>query len=75
MDNDGTYNIINLTTEDIMALTIADTINVPTQLGEYQIQLCYGDITQVEEKMDMVMVSAFPGWWNIHVMITSPCKS
>lgn len=44
-----------------MALRIADTIFVPTQLGEYQIQLCYGDITKVEEKVDIVMVSAFPG--------------
>lgn len=44
-----------------MSLRIQDTIFVPTKTGEYQIQLCYGDITKLEEKMDIVMVSAFPG--------------
>ncbi|CAG2185236.1 unnamed protein product [Mytilus edulis] len=44
-----------------MSIRIEDTITVHTPLGEYQIQLCYGDISKQEEKMDIVMVSAFPG--------------
>jgi hypothetical protein len=44
-----------------MSLRIEDTICVPTKTGEYQIQLCYGDITKVEERMDIIIVSAFPG--------------
>ncbi|KAK3093652.1 hypothetical protein FSP39_018503 [Pinctada imbricata] len=40
-----------------------DTIKLITELGEAEIQLCFGDITTlpVEEKMDILMVSAFPG--------------
>ncbi|VDH98627.1 Hypothetical predicted protein [Mytilus galloprovincialis] len=44
-----------------MSIRIEDTISVHTPLGEYQIQLCYGDISKQEDKMDIVMVSAFPG--------------
>lgn len=48
-----------------MSIRIEDTITVHTPLGEYQIQLCYGDISKQEEKMDIVMVSAFPGKFTV----------
>ncbi|XP_062583061.1 uncharacterized protein LOC134244823 [Saccostrea cucullata] len=43
------------------AISIQDSITVETTFGEHVIELCYGDITElpVEEKMDIVMVSAF----------------
>ncbi|XP_061168895.1 uncharacterized protein LOC133178163 [Saccostrea echinata] len=45
------------------AITTQDSITVETSFGEHVIELCYGDITElpVEEKVDIVMVSAFIG--------------
>lgn len=51
-----------------MSIKIEDTISVHTLLGEYQIQLCYGDISKQEDKMDIVMVSAFPGKITVPVL-------
>ena len=44
-------------------LIVHDTIKVLTQNGECKIDLCLGDITSLkrEEKVDVVMVSAFRG--------------
>ena len=44
-------------------LQVHSTIKLQTQDGLREIQLCFGDITKlpVEEKVDVIMVSAFPG--------------
>ena len=46
-----------------MALQTASRMYVMTSSGEKEIQLCVGDITAlpVEEKVDVIMVSSFPG--------------
>lgn len=45
------------------AIRLQDSISVVTSFGEHVVELCYGDITKlpVEEKMDIIMVSAFIG--------------
>jgi hypothetical protein len=45
------------------AITVQDTITVETSFGKHDIELCYGDITALpmEEKVDIIMVSAFIG--------------
>lgn len=42
---------------------LLDSIKVLTQTGECEIQLCLGDITklELEDKVDVIMVSAFSG--------------
>ncbi|XP_033121102.1 uncharacterized protein LOC117120194 [Anneissia japonica] len=47
----------------MVSLIVADVIPVVTQLGTCDIELCFGDITKlpVEEKVDIVVVSAFRG--------------
>ncbi|XP_022335076.2 uncharacterized protein LOC111131714 [Crassostrea virginica] len=44
-------------------IRVQDSITVDTSFGSHVVELCYGDITQlpVEEKMDIIMVSAFIG--------------
>jgi len=46
-----------------LTLTVEDTIPLWTPTGTYEIQLLYGDITKLsqEDKVDIIMVSAFPG--------------
>ena len=46
-----------------MSLIIHDTISLTTASGVSKIQLCIGDITKLpkEEKVDVLVVSAFPG--------------
>ena len=45
-----------------MSLSVADRLYVVTSHGESEIQLCVGDITALplEDKVDVVMISAFP---------------
>jgi len=45
-----------------MSLHIANRMFVVTSSGEREIQLCIGDLTSLpkEEKVDVIMVSAFP---------------
>ncbi|XP_033108418.1 uncharacterized protein LOC117109994 [Anneissia japonica] len=47
----------------MVGLIVADVIPVVTQLGTCDIELCFGDIAKlpVEEKVDVVVVSAFRG--------------
>lgn len=46
-----------------MGLKVHNRIFVLTHEGEREIQLCVGDITHlpVEEKVDIIIVSSFPG--------------
>ena len=46
-----------------MSLIIHDTLSLTTETGVSKIQLCIGDITKLprEEKVDVLVVSAFPG--------------
>ena len=46
-----------------MSLIVENRIYVPTYNGEKEIQLCLGDITMlpVEDKVDVILVSALPG--------------
>ena len=42
---------------------IADRIKVTTDIGDCQIQLCIGNIIKLprEDKVDVLVISAFPG--------------
>ena len=44
-------------------LVVTDTLLISGSDGVHEIQLCFGDITElpVKDKVDVVMVSAFPG--------------
>jgi hypothetical protein len=44
-------------------IVVSDTIKVTSEIGESQIQICIGDIIKLpkEEKVDVLVVSAFPG--------------
>ena len=46
-----------------MALVLKERICLTTPQGASEVQLLFGDITQlpVEEKVDAIFVSAFPG--------------
>lgn len=46
-----------------MSLIVHDTLSLTTETGVSKIQLCIGDITKLprEEKVDVLVVSAFPG--------------
>ncbi|KAL8619588.1 hypothetical protein ACOMHN_019644 [Nucella lapillus] len=46
-----------------MGLVMKSKIHLDTQLGQSEIQLLFGDITQLpkEDKVDFIFVSAFPG--------------
>ena len=46
-----------------MSLIVHDTLSLTTENGVSKIQLCIGDITKLprEEKVDVLVVSAFPG--------------
>ncbi|XP_076463846.1 uncharacterized protein LOC143295997 [Babylonia areolata] len=46
-----------------MGLVLKDKIRLHTQLGQSEVQLLFGDITQLtqQEKVDFIFVSAFPG--------------
>lgn len=50
-----------------MPLHIANRMFVVTSSGEREIQLCIGDLTTLpkEEKVDVVMVSAFPSIFSV----------
>ena len=45
------------------SIRVQDSVTVDTSFGSHVVELCYGDITQlpVEEKVDIIMVSAFLG--------------
>jgi hypothetical protein len=44
-------------------IVVADTIKVTNDTGESEIQICVGDIIKLpkEEKVDVLVISAFPG--------------
>lgn len=44
-----------------MSLEVEETITVPTEQGEREIQLLLGDITKapVEDKLNVIVISAF----------------
>ena len=44
-------------------IVVSDTIKVTSEIGESQIQICIGDIIKLskEEKVDVLVISAFPG--------------
>lgn len=46
-----------------MSLIIHDTLSLTAENGVSKIQLCIGDITKLpkEDKVDVLVVSAFPG--------------
>ena len=48
-------------------ILVVDTLPVTTDTGECQIQLCVGDITALpkEDKVDVLVTSAFPGNFNL----------
>ena len=52
---------------NVPRLNVHDRIYVLTPEGEREIQLCVGDITQlpVEEKVDIILISAFPSMYKI----------
>ena len=56
-----------------LALNPDNVIKLWTRNGDCEIQLLYGDITKLplEEKMDILMVSAFPGTIPVFVHILS----
>lgn len=59
------------------AIRIQNSISVVTSFGEHVVELCYGDITKlpVEEKMDIVMVSAFIGRSIPNITLGRVCQS
>ena len=50
-------------------IRVADRINVTSEIGECDIHLCVGDITKLQnkDKVDVLVISAFPGNICIHV--------
>ena len=50
-------------------IRVADRINVTSEIGECDIHLCVGDITKLQnkDKVDVLVISAFPGIICIHV--------
>ena len=47
----------------LKSLSVVDRLEVYTSNGECEIQLCFGSVTKLEkkEKVDVLVVSAFPG--------------
>ena len=52
-------------------IRVADRIHVTSEIGECDIHLCVGDITKLQnrDKVDVLVISAFPGNICIHVEI------
>ena len=50
-------------------IRVDDRINVTSEIGECDIHLCVGDITKLQnrDKVDVLVISAFPGNICIHV--------
>lgn len=50
------------------SLIVHDALHLKTDIGTCQIELCVGDITKLrrEDKVDVVVVSAFPGWYGMN---------
>lgn len=44
-----------------MALVNCSTIDVETEAGTSRISLCVGSVTKCPQKVDVLVVSAFPG--------------
>ena len=55
--------IFNLRTLSMADILVADTIKVTNEIGESEIQICVGNIIKLpkEEKVDVLVISAFPG--------------
>ena len=44
-----------------MGLLLKDQLDVSTSHGTCQIQLCVGSVTKLQEPVDVLIISAFPG--------------
>lgn len=42
-------------------LIIDNSIQVETEHGLCEIELCFGSVTKLKEKIDVLIISAFPG--------------
>ena len=58
-------------------LKVESRIYVLTSNGEKEIQLCVGDITALplEDKVDVIVISAFPSKCLVNYFNNNPCKS
>ena len=56
-----------------MSLKVQSRMYVLTSNGEREIQLCVGDITAlpVEDKVDVILISAFPSKWFCYTNVVS----